>query len=406
MDDCIEQLRAAVGVLDRAADDVADAEGLVASLVPIERQLTAIRTRAAARATAQGAAQRCGDKDPATWLARQTGTSKAQAGRALDTQKRLDALPVVREAIEQGQLSADQADAISRAAESNPSEQARLVDLAGREPLTELRRECDRVIATSDSDFDARQARIHRDRSIRTVRRADGSKALTAVGTNADISVLEQRLRRATRHVQKQHRAAGDRDSGIEAVLFDALLWLTAPQSVEASPTAPCGCREKPRIVHRSIRELLIHLSWSAALRGRVLPGELCEIDGDGPIPLVDALDLADDPFIKAVLRDGTDIKRVLHFGRNVPAELVTALEAQGRRCAVPGCTNRAWLEIDHAVVNYAAGGPLALWNTQFLCTHHHRQKTAGKLPPLPPPPAASTAPLRGEARPAPVRRE
>lgn len=72
----------------------------------------------------------------------------------------------------------------------------------------------------------------------------------------------------------------------------------------------------------------------------------------------------------------------------------------------MPGCTNRAWLEVGHALVDHAEGGPLALWNNQFLCTHHHRLKTAGKLPPLPPPPAAGTGPFAGACDPTPVARE
>ena len=41
-------------------------------------------------------------------------------------------------------------------------------------------------------------------------------------------------------------------------------------------------------------------------------------------------MDFSADPFVKMVLRDGTDIRKVLHHGRSVPAELVTALEATG----------------------------------------------------------------------------
>ncbi|MDH3708222.1 MAG: HNH endonuclease, partial [Acidimicrobiia bacterium] len=337
-----------------------------------------------------------------------------------------DELPTLRDSVEKGELSPDQAEAIARAAQHAPHEQSHLLDTARNEPLTELRKECERVIAAHDPDFAHRHERIWRNRSVGTYRRADGSKTLSATGTPTDIATLESRLRRLLPTIQKLHKDRGETDAGIEAALFDALMHLSSPDAPEetdddaAAPpsSASCSCGGRPRVVYRSVRDLLFHLSYSAALRGRVLPGELCELDGVGPVPLSEALDFSTDPFVKAVLRDGTDIHKVLHFGRKVPAELRTALEAQGRRCAVPGCANHAWLEVDHGnpsgslefrlrrnvpgVVDSAAGGPLALWNAQFLCTYHHRLKSAGRLGDLPPPPAANptVAAPRGMAAP------
>ena len=92
-------------------------------------------------------------------------------------------LPQVRNAVEKGEISSDQAEAISRAAEKAPDKQAHLLDTAKHEPLTELRKECDRIIATSDDDFDARQERIRKQRSVTTFKNADGSKTLRATGT-------------------------------------------------------------------------------------------------------------------------------------------------------------------------------------------------------------------------------
>jgi len=151
-------------------------------------------------------------------------------------------------------------------------------------------------------------------------------------------------------------------------------------------------------------RDLLIHIDWSAARRGYTLPGERCEIAGVGPVPVEVALDFDADPFIKAVIRDGTDIRTVVHYGRHIPAELMTALEARGRVCCVSGCSNDGYIEVDHALIDHAKGGPLALWNTQWLCKHHHRLKTANKLhielPPSAPPPEPRPEP------PAIIRRE
>ncbi|MDH3707846.1 MAG: HNH endonuclease, partial [Acidimicrobiia bacterium] len=145
---------------------------------------------------------------------------------------------------------------------------------------------------------------------------------------------------------------------------------------------------EFPKIVPPK-RDLLFMIDLAAYRRGKALSGETCELAGIGPVPVEVAAELDTDPFIKAVIRDGTDIKTVVHYGRHVPAELRTALEARGVQCAVPGCSNCTYLEVDHATLDYAAGGPLAIWNTQWLCPYHHRRKTQGLLDLDLPPPAA-----------------
>ena len=51
---------------------------------------------------------------PTDWLARQTGTSKADAGRLVETGRQLEALPAVAGAVTRGELSARQAEADRR----------------------------------------------------------------------------------------------------------------------------------------------------------------------------------------------------------------------------------------------------------------------------------------------------
>ncbi|MCZ7528040.1 MAG: HNH endonuclease [Acidimicrobiia bacterium] len=89
-----------------------------------------------------------------------------------------------------------------------------------------------------------------------------------------------------------------------------------------------------------------------------------------------------DDAFLKGVLVDGTEVTRVRHFGRRIPAELRTALEVRSVLtdgdvvCSVEGCGRRAGLEWDHREP-HADGGPTSYDNTQPLCRPHHREKTA-----------------------------
>ena len=69
------------------------------------------------------------------------------------------------------------------------------------------------------------------------------------------------------------------------------------------------------------------------AVRSRV---GLCEIAGVGPVPVELIAELEGNPFIKAVIRDGTDIRTICHFGRHVLAELRSALDARDPVCSVP----------------------------------------------------------------------
>ncbi|MGI9601432.1 MAG: HNH endonuclease signature motif containing protein, partial [Acidimicrobiales bacterium] len=235
----------------------------------------------------------------------------------------------------------------------------------------------------------ATHARIKRDRTVKFWTEHDGTHCLLAKGTAEDIGAMKKRIYKQGDAWFSAAYKAGRREP-VEAYRFDAL-----QQLISRDPDSAGTDGDQPAVVPPK-RELVFHIDWAAAKRGHTLSGETCEITGVGPVPVEVALDFDADPFIKAVIRDGTDVgnpsgslefrlrrnipRTVVHYGRSVPAELRTALEARGLQCAVPGCSNDAHLDVDHAVVDYAKGGPLALWNTQYLCRHHHRLKTAGQL--------------------------
>ena len=120
---------------------------------------------------------------------------------------------------------------------------------------------------------------------------------------------------------------------------------------------------------------LMVRVDLDALFRGETLPGEVCEIDTQGPIPVAMARDLADDSFLRVVFHRAGDIRAVSHLGRTINRRLRTALAYRDRCCVVPGCGVPFGLEIDH-VVPFAQGGPTALDNLALLCHHHHYLKT------------------------------
>ncbi len=120
---------------------------------------------------------------------------------------------------------------------------------------------------------------------------------------------------------------------------------------------------------------MIVRVDRDALVRGRALPGELCELDGQGPIPVPLARALAVDSFLHLVFTEAGDIRAVAHRGRTINATLRTALAFRDRCCVVPGCTMPYGLEIDH-VAPLEFGGVTTLDNLALLCRHHHRLKT------------------------------
>ena len=119
----------------------------------------------------------------------------------------------------------------------------------------------------------------------------------------------------------------------------------------------------------------MIHVvvDHDALVRGEVLEGETCEIQGVGPVPAVIAQAMAQDAYVSPLISDGIDIKNVAGLERTIPARVRRALISRGRICAVPGCGNKRHLEIDHT-----NGDPndTVLDNLDWLCPHHHYLKT------------------------------
>ncbi len=138
----------------------------------------------------------------------------------------------------------------------------------------------------------------------------------------------------------------------------------------------PVGARPDAGVVEQPPTcSVMVRVDLEALLRGHVQPGEVCEIDDQGPIPVPMARDLANDSFLRLVFHRAGDIRAVSHWGRTINRRLRTALAHRDRCCVVPGCGVSFGLEIDH-VVPFAQGGPTELSNLALLCHHHHYLKT------------------------------
>jgi hypothetical protein len=140
-------------------------------------------------------------------------------------------------------------------------------------------------------------------------------------------------------------------------------------------PGAPLAGEAASVITRPPTCTTIVRVDLTALLRGRAVPGELCEIDGQGPIPVAMARDLANDSLLSVLFHQAGDVRAISHLGRTINAKLRTALVYRDRTCVVPGCGLTAGLEIDH-VREVHQGGPTELDNLALLCHHHHRLKT------------------------------
>lgn len=357
-----------------------DAAELVVVSARLERKLAAIRNRAAVRAEACDAYRRTGHRDAASWMASATGTGAGRTAGELEAARTLLAQPDMADVYKSGLLSGPQASAIASAIQVDPTAGPALVELvrAGRS-LRAVRDQARRVRhGLADPD-----ALHRRQRSLRTCRTWIDDDGLVAGSFRLTPEVgarLQARLQHAAdRHFRKAYRA-GMRERP-DQYAADALAELLGVSTWSAASPPK-------RDTSASRTDLVVLVDLAALRRGHTNPGERCNIVGVGPVPVAVARQLADDAFLKGVLVDGTDIRKVKHFGRHIPAALRTALnlgkDLDGVRCVEPGCDRRLRLENDH-VEPLANGGPTEYANLEWLCAVHHRLKTredrmAGKL--------------------------
>jgi 5-methylcytosine-specific restriction endonuclease McrA len=113
----------------------------------------------------------------------------------------------------------------------------------------------------------------------------------------------------------------------------------------------------------------------AALARGHTEAGERCEITGVGPVPVTTARGLLDDAAVTVMSRDGDDITAVSRPTRTIPIKLRRALETRYPTCAVTGCANDQFLEIDH-IVPIEDHGATEITNLWRLCSRHHALKT------------------------------
>jgi hypothetical protein len=297
-------------------------------------------------------------------LAATTGTSVGAARATLDTTSRLASLPSTEAALRAGTLSVTQVDAIADAASVDPGAELDLLERSEHEGVRGLRNECARVKAAACVDENERYEKVRAARSLRSWTDTGGAGRIDIRGPVDETAKVLAAIAPFEEEMFKAARAEG-RHERHDALAFDAIVALAeAPIGGEAKSPGVTG---------------VVRVDHSALVRGWTEPGEVCEIVGQGPIPVAVASRFLDDCFLKAVVVDGTDVLAVSHLGRTIPARLRTAVEEMHRECDIEGCHVTTGLQIDHnqPVEEF---GRTELCNLGRLCLHHHHHKHRHRL--------------------------
>ncbi|MFP5224777.1 MAG: HNH endonuclease signature motif containing protein, partial [Actinomycetota bacterium] len=167
------------------------------------------------------------------------------------------------------------------------------------------------------------------------------------------------RLRATLEHRADRAIREGSRDAGYlprEQALADALMSLLDGPGVGPRPT------------------LHVHVDAAALARGRLAPGERCEVAGVGPVTVDMATSLAAAGRIVPDTPDGAESVRTRD--RFIPSRLRAAVDARYPKCAITACPNSRALDYDHRLP-LSQGGTTSLDNLWRLCRRRcHMLKT------------------------------
>jgi hypothetical protein len=326
-----------------------------------------------------GVAALAAKRDDACELARITGTSIGKAKAVVATGRALPASGALTSALQQGDISLDQAGAIAAAEEASPGAATELLAVAKEESFHVLKDKARKAKLEAEQHHDL----FTRQRAARFARSYADDLGMVhihlALQPHVAVPITARAEAEAAR-VAKRARGSEARESGsFEQHLADAYALLLSG--------AGRGPSRRP--------ELVVLVSHEVTQRGwtDVREGELCKIPGVGPVPPAVARHIAKDAFLSGVFYDGKDLRHFVRWTRSIPIEVLVALELgeppafDGVSCA--DCGNRLRTEFDHVRPRYRRG-PTSKPNLEPRCWHCHRAKTrrdlrGGRLKPAEP---------------------
>jgi hypothetical protein len=379
--------RKVAAAVDAMADLIADLDAdlvggrdsvdLVAEWSRLEHLAAAALMSSARRVGQTDLWKRGGHRSAGHWLSHVTGLSVGEAVSLLETAEVVEQAPDTRDALSKGEVSPRQAKAIGRAEQADPDAGRRLLDGAGNRSTKETETEANRIVAGASSETSAEKAqRHHRSRKIWHAVDADGMGIGGWRLPIAEHTRLVSGLEAEQAAVFDENRLEGRREPA-EAYAADAFCRILDRAFRSRSDGNAAGADGASIDEDWSFAKVIVKVDLAALDRGTIVPSEVCEVAGQGPIPVADVWRMIDgDAFVAAVSMKGTEISKVVHLGRRPTVLQRTALDWLGDgTCQIDGCTSKARLEIDH-VTEWAATRRTEFAELARACGHHHDLKT------------------------------
>jgi hypothetical protein len=365
----LAQVRQATALLEaasKALDEVTadDAVRCAEALARAEKVAMAATRRAVLVAGDRGARRHGGARDMAALAATLTGTSLSRAKKGLQTAERAGRRHDLESAYVTGSLSFDQAAVITDTSAVVPGAAADLLEAAGRSSLAGLRAASAAQLSAYRGEAAAqeRERRLVARRFCRVGPLPSGGVRLEALLPSEEGASLLGALEKATDISWRRAWRNGEHHLTREMARADALVALVRGTG--------------DRVNGSSAPELVVTVDAAALVRGVAGCGEVCSIEGVGPVPVATARGLMGEALLEICVKDAHDVRSLTSKSRVVPARVRSALSVRDPACVVPGCGVRHPLEIDHWRLDFSVGGLSAIDNLCRLCPAHHRLKT------------------------------
>lgn len=342
----------------------------------------------------------------AAWVSWRCGVAQGTAREHVRVARRLEELPLIRCALERGELSYSKARALTRI--GGIQDEAHLLELSRHADAGQL----DRIVAAfrgvtreeADQRHTARGLELFPDVNGTLHIRGRLPAELAAVFTNALAAAVDQ-----LRPDDPAQTGADGVRTPIEALRADALVLLArlaasplarTASGPLASTVGACpapvtdaqaeGHSAEPDELCRlapASAEITIHVDAAMLTRpdldsepgsqraGALTPDDAprCELQAGPSLAAETVRRICCDAGVVPIVRD--DDGAVLSVGRrtrSIPPSIRRALAVRDEGCCFPGCGRTRWLQAHH-VKHWAHGGDTALDNLALLCGHHHQ---------------------------------
>jgi hypothetical protein len=282
-----------------------------------------------------------GQTGPESYLVARLGVSRSMAARMVRLARRLEELPHLATAYEQGLLSDEAVEAV--AAFATPETDREVTsDAVGRSvaELQLLARQARRV-----STEEAKERHRRRYLAFRSDAET-GTMRITGQLPDADGERVKQAVERLARQLDDPDPESGTR-LPFDSRCADALVVLAGTRIA--------------RDQNPDLATIVVHIDADGA-----------ELADGTPLADETALRLCCDARVQAMLH-GRDnrLLAVSVVEQQIPPALRRAVRRRDRHCRWPGC-DRTWFAQIHHLRHHAKGGPTVDWNLALLCPFHH----------------------------------